>query len=201
MKKLIPLALVALFFSFTACDDIVPDIEKEIVESYTVTIDAETPSHVGDTVYIDIEEFEEFADFEQYVNGYALNKITYEIVEFDASENLYFSGVIMANDSAMSETITVGSISTTNMNDLFTIGEVQTMEQEEGASEQLVAWLDDPGNFYVVYDFAFENEDGTDHVFTEEEYGSTIKIKVSFHLTIMTGGFDTGGFDTGGLGF
>jgi hypothetical protein len=42
MKRFIPFAIIAIVISFTACDEIVPDIEKEVVESYIVTIDAET---------------------------------------------------------------------------------------------------------------------------------------------------------------
>lgn len=189
MKKII-VPLFAIFFTLTSCElvnQLVPDVETKLVQTYLVTIDEDAPAGVTDTSLIDIADYPEFQDYEQYVNGYSIDSIAYEILEYNAPDDLYFSASINAFDVDEVTEVTVGDIQSVSLLELSNETEPTLITQDEVAIDQLLSWLDDPGTFNVNCEFGFENMDGTDYSFAAEDIGSTFKIKVTFYLLINTG--------------
>lgn len=190
MNKLVVVAVLSSLLAFTSCDgfgDLIPDVEKVVTETYNVTIDSDLPSSFLDTVLIDVEDLGEYNSLGQYVKGYELTKITYEVLDFNAPEDLYFSASIIAFDTAGTTSVTVGEISSMNLSDVSALDSASVMEQDTEASDQLIDWLDDPGKFNIRTELGYENSEGNGYLFSEEDFGSTFTIKVHFHLSISLG--------------
>lgn len=187
MNKLILFSLFALIFTFSSCDDIIPDIEKVVTETYKITIEEDMPATISDTVLIDVNDLKEYQDYKQFVSGYALDKITYEIAEYDAPEDLYFYASILAFDTLNTTVVTVGEIPSISLFDVSMIDSASVMEQDAVASDQLISWLSDPGNFNISFEAGFEGANGIPYEFKPEDIGKSFELKVNFHLTIMTG--------------
>jgi hypothetical protein len=189
MKRLTYLALFILSVALYSCDelgDLVPDIDKVVTESYQVTIDANVPTGVTDTIFIDVQEYPEYQDYKQYVSGYKVNKIGYLLEDYNAPEDLFFTGSIIATDSANVTEIVVGTVPSLSLFDLSTMVEEGEMVLDTVAVNQLINWIEDPGNFNIKFQFKFENSDGSDYNFVEEDFGSTFTMKVKLYLTIVT---------------
>ena len=190
MKKFI-IPLFAILFFLTSCEvinQLVPDVDSVVTVSYTIPIDENLPTGVSDTTLVDITEYPEYQDYSQYVTGYELEKITYEITDYDdAPEDLYFEGSIIAEDSIASTTVVVADIELVKLLDLANNEGTTDMLLDEAGKDQLLDWLDDPGTFNAHFEFGFKNEDGTDYNFDPEDLGSSFKVKVNYHLVIITG--------------
>ena len=187
MKKLLGFTLIAMIFVFSSCDELglgsLP-IDQTFEETFELTIDAKTPSHVGDTVVFDLSELDEFADVTESIDSLVINKIALDIISYDAPEDLYLGGSVFAsNDSFESTSITVGDIAALNPFDYFTSSEQIVLELNPETIPQLTSWLTDSKNATVAYDFALMDMDGNDYVFAEEDFGSTVTIKVSVGIT------------------
>lgn len=190
MNKLVVVAVLSSALAFTSCDgfgDLIPDVEKVVTETYNVTIDSNLSSAFLDTVLIDVDDLGEYNSLGQYVKGYALTKITYEVLNYNAPEDLYFSAAITAFDTAGTTSVTVGEIASMNLFDVAALDSASVMQQDAGASDQLVAWLDDPGKFYISTELGYETSNGNPYEFSEEDFGSSFTVKVHFHLSISLG--------------
>lgn len=190
MKRIVLLSALGLVVGITSCDelgDLIPDVDKTITKSFTVVVEDNSMTALQDSLYVNVRDYKEFKDYEKYVSGYEVQKITFEITDFDAPEDLYFSGTIQAIDSAGTDKITAGTIPSENLSDIAALGGEKDVNLNDEAVGQLIAWIEDPGIFTFIYNFGYEAADGGNYSFNEEDLGSTFTIKVNIYLTILTG--------------
>jgi len=189
MKKLSILPAVILALSLNSCElvnQLIPDVEKPISNTYPIVIDSNTPTGYTSEEFIDITAYEEYDQYAQYITGYAIEKVTFTIEEFDAPDDLYFEGKVVAFDEGEATVVEPASLSSVNLADLANEGE-QDLTGDESAIEQVVSWLEDPGSFNLRFEYSFENEDGTTYQFEEADYGSGFDLKITIYLVMITG--------------
>jgi len=189
MRKVLFISVLAVFAGLTSCDmlgDFIPDIDKVVSETYEFVIDENIAGGITDEEFIDIRAYEEFQTYSQYVDGYMLSKATYEILDFNAPDNLYFTGSIEVTDVDSTTTVTLATIAPENLEHLSTIGEEREFVLDTVAVAQVIAWMEDPGSFNISFSYAFQNADGSDYEFAEEDFGSSFKVKTNLYLTIST---------------
>lgn len=190
MKRLFFLPILAMFIGLSSCEvvnQLIPDVDEVFTQTYNVTINEDVPTGISDTTLIDVTSSEDFDDYSQYLSGYEITKVTYEIVDYDAPEDLYFSGSINAFDIDETTNVVLGSFASFNLADAASLGEESEVEQDADAVEQVISWLDNPGSFNLNFSYGFEDAQANTYVFAEEDFGSTFKVKVNFHVTILTG--------------
>ncbi len=189
MKKIVFISVFVIFAGFTSCDmlgDFIPDIDKVVSETYEFVIDENIAEGITEEEFIDIREYEEFQTYSQYVDGYMLSKATYEILDFNAPEDLHFTGSIEVTDVDSTTTVTLATIAPENLGHLSTIGEEGDFVLDTVAVAQVIAWMEDPGSFNISFAYAFQNADGSEYEFEEEDFGSSFKVKTNLYLTIST---------------
>ena len=189
MKRFFFIFVLAGFAGLTSCDmlgDIIPDIDKVVTETYEFVIDENTVEGITEEKFIDIRAFDEFQTYSQYVDGYMLSKATYEILDFNAPEDLYFSGSIKVTDVDSTTIVTLATIAPENLEYLSSIDEEQEFVLDTMSVKQVIAWMEDPGSFNISFSYAFQNADGSDYEFAEEDFGSSFKVKTNLYLFIST---------------
>ena len=165
----------------------VPDVDTKISNTYQITINSSDPSGMFTTSFIEIQDNPDFAEYDEYITGYAINKITYEIIKYNAPEDLYFSGSVLAYDKDSITVVNVGEISSVNLLEISNLEGASEVPADTEATEQIVSWLDDPGTFNFSFTYDFENQDGTPYVFSQEEFGSSFSLKATLYLALLTG--------------
>lgn len=189
MKKALLLIFLPAFAVFTSCEmlnEFIPDIDKVVSETYEFVIEEDVPTGMTEATFVDIRDSDEFQTYSQYVDGYLVNKATYEILDYDAPEDLYFTGTIEVTDVDSTTTVKLAEIAPENLNHLSTIGEEQDFVLDSAAMMQVVSWMEDPGSFNISFAYAFQNADGSDYVFEEADFGSSFKVKTNLYLSILT---------------
>ncbi|MEX0981937.1 MAG: hypothetical protein WD577_04605 [Bacteroidales bacterium] len=189
MKRVFFLFVLAVFAGLTSCDmlgDVIPDIDKVVTETYEFVIDESIAEGITEEEFIDIRAFEEFQTYSQYVDGYLLSKATYEILDFNAPEDLYFTGSIKVSDVDSTTLMTLATIAPENLEHLSSFGEEQEFVLDTAAVTQVIEWMEDPGSFNISFSYAFQNADGSDYEFAEEDFGSSFKVKTNLYLIIST---------------
>lgn len=193
MKKLIYLPLFSLVILFSSCDfdfdfglDLIPDIDEIVDGVYTVNIDSDLTTGYTYTDSLDLNQFEEYETYRENISSYDITKITCEIIDFDAPEDLWFSGTVIAHDMDSTVSVVIAEFEGLHLYQVAADSlEVQLVENEEGLS-QVVAWMEESGKFKFHIEYLFENEDGTPYLFGEEDYGDSFKIKLNFSLLLET---------------
>lgn len=190
MKNAVFLPVILVFLSFSSCEmisEIIPDAQTKVTFTYPLVIDENVPVGVTEGEFIDITTYDEYQQYSQYITGYVLDSVTYAISEYDAPEDLHFSGKIMAWQDVENDAITLATAEDVDLKAVYD-GEEEKIMAEEGTSyEQLVTWLDDPGTFNIKFEYGFETEEGADYVFDPEDIGSTFTLKIKLYLTMITG--------------
>ena len=95
MKKLLFFSVIVSLALFSACDelgDLLPDAEQVISETYNFTITENVAEGVTTTTAVDITEYEQYKANTEYIEDYIITKLTYEISNYSASEDLFISG-------------------------------------------------------------------------------------------------------------
>ncbi len=187
MKKLLVLSFVSMIFVFTSCDELgLPSlpIDQTFNETFTLTIDENTPAHVGDTVVIDLSDLDEFADITDQIDSMAIKQISMKFTEYDGPEGLYMSGELVASDDSFENTsISVGTVDPLSINEYYMNAEAVTLDIGAETVLQLTGWLTTNKEASVAYDFGLVDADGNNYVFTEEDYGKMVTINVSVIIT------------------
>lgn len=193
MKKLIYLPLFSLMILFSSCDfdfdfdfGLIPDIDEIVDGVYTVNIDSDLATGSTYTDSLDLTQFDEYETYQENISSYDITKITCDIIQYDAPEDLWFSGKVIANDVDSTVSVLVGEFKSLHLSQVATDStEVQLVENQEGLN-QVIAWMEDTGKFKYHLEYQFENEDGSPYVFMEEDYGDSFKIKLNFSLLLET---------------
>lgn len=189
MKKYKLLFVLIAALGFSSCEvvnQLIPDVEDSISETFTIVIDSNTPIGESEDVFMDITEFDQYQQVSQYIQGYELNKVSFSIVEYDAPEDLYFSAEVTAFDSLETTAVTIADVEDENLFTLASDASEVEMTADEMGVDQLLSWLEDPGKFGLRVAYAYSDMDGNDYVFPDEYEGS-FKVNLTIEFTIVTG--------------
>jgi|SRR6056297_277595 len=187
-NRWIPVVLgLLLLSSCEIIDQLVPDVEKTVTETFDVIIDANVATGETEKIFVDVTDSDEYQDYKDNIKGYEINEITFEINNYNAPEDLYFTGNIVAFDDAESTFVTIGDLDPVSLKEVADDASEYPVYQGEDGFEQVLEWLEDPGNFNLKFTYNFQNEMGTDYSFEPEDFGSTFQLKVHFYMTILTG--------------
>ncbi len=189
MKKIL-IPFMAFLVMLTSCEMVnkaVPDVDTDVVKTFNVVIDTNLTSGESDTTFVDITEYQEYEDYSDFITGYAIDRISFEITDYNAPEDLYFDGSIMLYDADGNIRYSLAELEAVDLSSLAADGTESDLTLNQEVIDQLLLWLDDPGAFGVNFLYGFKNSDGTDYNFSDEDAGSTFKVKVHFHLVLLTG--------------
>jgi hypothetical protein len=193
MKKLIYLPLFSLVILLSSCDfefdfNLIPDIDEIVDGIYTVNIDSDLTTGFTYTDSVDLTQYEEYEKYKESITSYEITKVSCEIVDFDAPEDLWFSGKVIAHDMDSTTSVVIATFDTLHLFTVYTDTlEVDLIEDEAGLS-QVAAWMENPGKFKYHIEYLFVNEDKTPYLFEEEDYGDYFKIKLNFSMLLKTKG-------------
>lgn len=193
MKKLIYLPILSLMILFSSCDfdfdfNIIPDFDEILDGIYTVNIDSNLTTGFTHTDSVDLTQYEEYEKYKENFTSFAVTKITCEIVEFDAPEDLWFSGTVIAHDADSTVSVEVARFDTIHLYEVYNDTlEVDLVEDQAGLN-QVATWMEDPGEFKYYIEYHFVNEDNTPYIFQEEDYGDFFKLKLNFFVLLETKG-------------
>jgi hypothetical protein len=183
MKKLLGLLLV--FAGLTSCgllDEIIPDIDTEYNEVFTIPISDNSGN--TDPQLVDIASSREYDDFKNNIDGFEINEITIEVLSFDGPSDMFFSGEVLALDTTMSNKIVVGKIISANISQLVENDSVYSVETLVPGLEQVAVWLEDPGKFYAQTSYNLTNKEGDPYPLGDEEY--SLELGLKYKVTVIT---------------
>lgn len=194
MKKLIYLPFISLVLLLASCDfdfdfgiDLIPDIDEIVDGIYTVHIDSNTTTGYTYTDSLDLSQYDEYETHRENITSFAITDITCEIIEYDAPEDLWLSGTLLAHDMDSTVTVVVAEFDTLHLYQVATDSlEVELVESEAGLS-QVIDWMEDSGKFMYHLEYQFVNEDGTPYLFDGEDDGDSFKIRLNFAILLETG--------------
>lgn len=193
MKKLIYLPFISLVLLLSSCDfdfdfgiDLIPDIDEIVDGIYTVHINSNLTTGYTYTDSLDLSQYDEYEKYRENITSYAITDITCEIIDYDAPEDLWLSGTLVAHDMDSTVIVVVAEFDTLHLYQVATDSlEVALVESEAGLN-QVVAWMEDSGKFMYHLEYQFVNKDGTPYLFDEEDYGDSFKIKLNFAILLET---------------
>jgi|GEM_PF-2530878 len=191
MKKLIYLPLFSLVILFSSCDfdfdfdfGLIDDIDETVSGTFTVRIDSDISTGFTYTDSLDLSQYEEYETYRENISSFAITSITFEIIAYDAPEDLLFSGTVVAHDMDSIVSVVVAEFDTLQLHKMATDSlKVELAEQEEGLA-QVIEWMEDLGEFKYHIEYQFVNEDGSPYLFDEEDYGDSFQIRLNFHLLL-----------------
>ncbi len=193
MKKLFYLPMASLMILFSSCDfdfdfNIIPDFDDVVDEIFTINIDSDLTTGFTQSDSLDLTQYDAYEKYKENFTSFEITEVTCEIVEFDAPEDLWFSGTIIAHDMDSTVSVVIAEFDTIHLHKVYNDSvEVDLIEDQAGLS-QVSAWMEDPGKFNYHIEYEFVNEDTTPYIFKEEDYGDYFKIKLNFAVLLKTKG-------------
>jgi hypothetical protein len=180
-------------FLFSSCDfefdlNLIPDIDEIVSGTYTVDIDSDLTTGSTHTDSVDLTQYEEYEEYKDIIISYEITKLTCEIVAFEAPEDLWFSGKVIAHDMDSTLSVEIASFDAIHLHTVYSDTlEVELIEDQTGL-DQVALWMEDPGKFKYYVEYQFVNEDKTPYIFEEEDYGGFFDLKINFSLLLETKG-------------
>ncbi len=187
MKRVV-IAIAGFFiFGLSSCglvNDLVPDIDTDYSKTFQVRIfsnDAETESQV-----IDVSSSTEYKDFKNNIEGFELRKITYEIKNYNAPEDLYFSGEIVCSNEEETESFVIGRISKAKISDLADSGHENDLTEARENIGTVLSWLDNPGRLKIKTAYLLKDLNDKPYKINGLNSGSNFELIVKLYLTVKT---------------
>ncbi|MGC9344706.1 MAG: hypothetical protein ACP5E3_18510, partial [Bacteroidales bacterium] len=135
-----------------------------------------------------VTESEDYQDFEDNINGFEINKIMFQILDYDQPQNpadLYFEGEVKATSIDGSDNATVGTISRIQLSAFAGDDVRHQVNSVANGVDKIVDWLDSPGQFtaYLIYELT----DAAGNPYPTEGKGINFDVKVIYDVTVDTG--------------
>jgi hypothetical protein len=185
MKKTYTFLLIASFVGFSSCgliSDLIPDVETEFSQTYTVRVGDN--SNATEPEVVDVKSSPEYEDFKDNIDGFTIDDIVFQILNYNAPDDLYFEGDIVA--SIEGETpVTAGTFNRILLSSVAETGEEYQVVQYVENIQQLVDWMDSPGEFtaHLTYNLT----DAMGNPYNTEGMNYNFQVKVIYKVTVETG--------------
>jgi len=187
MKKLFVTLFTLWIFSFFACDvkdDMIPDVDTDFTEIFKIQIFSGTG--VSPVKIIDVSGSEEYNDFKNNIGGFEIRKITCQVKNCNAPEDMYFTGTIYCSNEEDNEEFSVGSIQNVNLSELAASGLEMDIPVIKESMNKVLSWLDDPGRFKVKSAYSLFKYDGSPYKINSSNEGSNFELMLTFYITVIT---------------
>lgn len=187
MKKAYSLFLVAVLLGFSSCsiiDSLIPDVNTE----YSITFPVEIGDNSGSTEpdSVDVTDSEDYNDFKDNIDGYEIQKILFQIRNFNAPADMFFEGQLLATSIDGTENATVGTIERFRLSEYADdIVEHQVTKVATGV-KKVVSWLDSPGKFLAEMSYQLTDESGQPYEIPEES-NYFFDVKIIYKVKVKTG--------------
>ena len=185
MFSAILIALTSLIIS--SCDTVneaIPDIETDFPGTFQIQIFSNAGK--SDDKLIDIRSSEAYNDFKGNIERFELRKITYEINNFNAPEDMYFTGSLVCSNEENTESYEAGTMNMVNLFSLAEAGLEYDVNLLADNADKILAWLDSPGRFYIKSDYFITNSDNTPYVIDGNNAGSNFELVIRLYVTVKT---------------
>ncbi len=186
MRKLIIPFVVLLIFLMADCslvDKLIPDVDTDFTQTFYVNID-ENKGQTG-TKNVDVTTMSDYEDFKGNIHGFELRKITYEIKDYDAPDDLYFTGTVNVWNADSTESFRAADIGMTNLSKIAGGGEQDNVDKIVKGTDKVMNWLESPGNFNMNAGYSLTDASGKPYTIPEKGYHFTLILK--FYVTVITG--------------
>jgi len=161
--------------------DLIPDVETEFSQTYTVRVGDN--SNETDPKTIDVKSSEEYEDFKDNIDGFTIDKIVFQILNYNAPDDLYFDGEIKA--SIEGETpVVAGTFGRVQLKPIADSKEEHQVVQYVDNIQKLVDWLDSPGSFTAT--IKYNLTDASENPYVTENLGYNFQVKVTYRVTVET---------------
>jgi len=186
MNKIPALVVGLCLTGAAACgliDKLIPDVDTTYAKTFSVRI-SDNRGKTG-TELIDVKKSSDYNDFKKHIDGFDINKITWEISNYQAPDDLYFSGDINIWNMDSTEIVKVGEISRTRLSEIPPKGEEGNVEELLPGLRKVTAWLKSPGSFYM--NASYYLTDATGAPYTISPTGYSFDLKITYYVTVITG--------------
>ena len=187
MKKILLFALVVLPLSFYSCellDNLIPDVDTDFNKTFTVVLTSN--SGYTEDELVDVTESDEYENFRDNIKGFKVNKITFQILDANIPDDMYFQGSINCSEETSGQTATAGVISRAKLLTLAEGAIENECELSTDETKKIVAWLDDPGKFKYNAYYLLTGESGNPYDLSQNQ-GYSFRLKIKFYVTVITG--------------
>ncbi len=186
MKKIYSFLLLALFLGLGSCgliSDLIPDVDTTF--SKTFFIDIGDPTGKEGPLAVDVTDSEDYEDFEGNIDGFEVNDIVFEIINYNAPSDMYFRGTVEAVADDGGKSVDAGTIEKFLLSDFADDGKEHPVTRVTEGLDQIVDWLDSPGKFDLYVGYSLEDVNGDPY--KTQGMGYSFDLKITYYVTVKTG--------------
>ena len=186
MKKINAISMIAILVFFSSCgliSDLIPDVDTTFEK--IIPVDIEDNSGYTDADTIDLESSGDYSEFEGNIDGFKINEIRFDILNYNVPPDMYFTATIHAISEDGTESVIPGKISSSLLRSLAEDEKENEVEEISEGLDKVIEWLDSPGRFIVK--LSYELKDASGNPYPVEGEGYRFDIKIIFDVTVITG--------------
>ncbi len=181
-KILLLSTFVVFLGSCEMLNQLLPDLETEFEKVFTINV----TSTQGSTSFelIDLSTIEEYEDYQDNISGFNVTGIGFEIENYDGPEDMNLTCELIARSTDGETDVKVGDINSVNIYTIADNGvEYDAVELTSGL-DQVVAWLDNPGSFYVSTSYVVTDMMGEAYPVSAQGY--SFDLRVRYYVSVLT---------------
>jgi hypothetical protein len=184
MRRIYAILLLTSFIGLGSCgliSDLIPDVDTTF--SKVFPIDIGDPQGKEGPLLVDLTDSEDYKDFEGNIDGFEVNDVKFEIFNYKAPADMYFSGVVEAVHDGKS--VDAGTIERFLLSSVADDGNEYPVTKVVEGLDQIVDWLDSPGKFDLYVKYSLTDEVGD--AYKTEGMGYRFDIRITYYVTVKTG--------------
>ena len=181
--KILTLSTLVVFLaSCEMLNQLLPDLDTEFEKVFTINV----TSTQGSTSFefIELSTIEEYEDYQDNIDGFNITGIGFEIENYDGPEDMNLTCELMARSTDGKTDVKVGDINNVNIYAIADNGVEYEAEELTSGLDQVVAWLDDPGSFYVSTSYVVTDMMGEPYPVSAQGY--SFDLKVRYYVSVLT---------------
>ena len=187
MNKNLLLFSIITMLSINSCDlldNLIPDVNTKFTKTFTISV-TENSGFTNDET-VNIADSEEYNDFKENIKGFEVTKITYEILNADVPDNMYFQGSLKCSEEVSGESATAGTIGRINLSNISDTFTEREYELNTDGINLITGWLSDPGKFKYNAWYTLTNASSNPYVIPENS-NYNFKLRIKFYIKVKTG--------------
>jgi len=180
------LPVIALLLLLPGCslfDSLIPDVDTDYSKTFTVHITNSSGYTVS--TLVDVTSSSDYNDFKDHIDGFTINKITWQISDYQAPDDMYFNGTVNAWDVDSTKSFHVADIRKVKLANVVSAGEQDNVDEISAGTDLIAGWLNSPGRFY--FDAGYELTDSSGKPYMVEGKNYSFKMTLTYYVTVKTG--------------
>ena len=170
----------------TSCkveNDVTPDINTNFSRPFQIRIfsnNALTTSQL-----IDIITLDEYNSIKTNFERFELRRITYEIKNYNAPDDIFFSGDVICSNEEETESYVVGKINRTKLSGLADTGNEYEITADIQNIDKVLTWLESPGRLNIKSGYNLTDELNNPYKINGLNSGSNFELIINFYLKVI----------------